>query len=119
MTEEINEYLFSYGTLQYEQVQLDIFGRVLQGTADTLGGYTLSNIIIRDESFHTKAEQEYFPIATVSTNQADAIPGHVFTLTPLELLAADRYEPREYRRIKVVLQSEREAWVYVAASPIV
>lgn len=24
-------YLFSYGTLQYEQVQLEIFGRLLKG----------------------------------------------------------------------------------------
>jgi gamma-glutamylcyclotransferase (GGCT)/AIG2-like uncharacterized protein YtfP len=118
MIEETNEYLFSYGTLQHEQVQLDVFGRVLQSTADTLSGYILSHIIIQDESFHTKAEQEYFPIATVSTNKEDTIPGYVLTITPLELLAADRYEPKEYQRIKVVLESGTEAWVYVAASPV-
>ncbi|HAO29187.1 MAG TPA: UDP-N-acetylmuramate--alanine ligase, partial [Chryseobacterium indologenes] len=29
-------YLFSYGTLQKEQVQLETFGRILQGEKDTL-----------------------------------------------------------------------------------
>lgn len=33
------EKLFSYGTLQLEQVQLDTFGRLLEGQADTLQGY--------------------------------------------------------------------------------
>jgi len=115
MAEVTNEYLFSYGTLQHEQVQLDIFGRMLQGSADTLKGYTLSHIVIQDESFHTKAVQETYLIATVSASEADTIPGYVYRITPLELVAADRYESREYTRIKVILQSGIEAWVYVAA----
>jgi hypothetical protein len=29
---EMKEYLFSYGTLQKEKVQLDLFGRILKGS---------------------------------------------------------------------------------------
>jgi hypothetical protein len=35
------EKLFSYGTLQYEAVQLDTFGRTLLGQKDVLLGYRL------------------------------------------------------------------------------
>ena len=118
MTGEIYEYLFSYGTLQVEQVQLDVFGRILQGSADTLKGYILSHIVIQDESFHTKAAQETYLIATVSDSEADTIPGYVYRITSLELIAADRDESREYTRIKVALESGMQVWVYVAASPV-
>ena len=33
--------LFSYGTLQYEAVQLSTFGRPLKGVADALPGYRI------------------------------------------------------------------------------
>jgi gamma-glutamylcyclotransferase (GGCT)/AIG2-like uncharacterized protein YtfP len=115
MAEQIREYLFSYGTLQHQEVQKHLFGRILQGAPDTLRGYTLSHIIIRDETFSTKAIQESYLIATVSANPEDAIAGYVFTLSAPELSAADSYEPREYKRIKVSLESGMEAWVYVAA----
>lgn len=38
--------LFSYGTLQYESVQLSTFGRKLSGAADSLLGYKLEKIKI-------------------------------------------------------------------------
>ena len=33
------ENLFSYGTLQYRKVQIETFGRILNGTNDILIGY--------------------------------------------------------------------------------
>lgn len=33
--------LFSYGTLQYENVQLETFGRKIEGSMDKLPGYLL------------------------------------------------------------------------------
>jgi hypothetical protein len=48
-------YLFSYGTLQKEQVQLETFGRILQGEKDTLLGYQLDMIEITDPEVLRKA----------------------------------------------------------------
>lgn len=39
---ETKEYLFSYGTLQKEQFQLELLGKTLTGTKDSLRGYKLS-----------------------------------------------------------------------------
>ena len=41
-------WLFSYGTLQQEDVQLATFGRRLEGRVDALPGYATSLLEIRD-----------------------------------------------------------------------
>ena len=107
-------YLFSYGTLQKEEVQTALFGRTWQGSDDILKGYNLSTIEIRDESFFSKSEQKYHLIAIVSKNKNGFIKGIVFEITEDELHLADQYEPAEYKRIRVLLESGKEAWVYVA-----
>jgi hypothetical protein len=38
----------------------------------------------------------------------------VFEVTTEELLHADKYEPANYKRIKLVLESGKEACIYVA-----
>ncbi len=43
------EKLFSYGTLQMEHVQKEIFGRKLNGKKDALIGYILSEVKIKDK----------------------------------------------------------------------
>ncbi len=46
--EDVNlEKLFSYGTLQMENVQKETFGRTLKGTKDILVGYILSEVKIK------------------------------------------------------------------------
>ena len=109
------EYLFSYGTLQKEKVQLESFGRILKGAADSLLGYKLSAIEIKDEDVLAKSQQQYHPIAVVSADQTDRIEGLVFEISPEELKLADSYEVDDYKRVKVILASGQEAWVYVAA----
>ena len=42
------EQLFTYGTLQLEEVQLETFGRRLEGRPDDLIGYRLVKITIED-----------------------------------------------------------------------
>ena len=42
------EKLFSYGTLQNDNVQLDTFGRTLNGTNEKLLGYKKERIKIKD-----------------------------------------------------------------------
>jgi gamma-glutamylcyclotransferase (GGCT)/AIG2-like uncharacterized protein YtfP len=110
----VNEYLFSYGTLQEEKVQIELFGRNLQGSKDILRGYRAATIEIKDESFLSNAEQQYHLIAIPSTNKNDNIRGTIFEISREELLLADKYEPEEYKRINVILESGKEAWIYVA-----
>ena len=110
----MKEYLFSYGTLQKEKVQIDLFGRILHGEADTLIGYKICTIEIRDESFLSKGEDKYQQTLVISKDKNDHIKGIVFEITEEELLLADKYEPDNYTRLRVVLESGKEAWIYTA-----
>ncbi len=110
----MKEYLFSYGTLQKDKVQLELFGRLLSGAKDILKGYKLSSIEIKDETFLSKGERKYQLTLISSKDDADVIEGMVFEISEEELIAADKYEPDNYQRIKVSLQSGEEAWIYVA-----
>ncbi|MBD0352484.1 MAG: gamma-glutamylcyclotransferase [Flavisolibacter sp.] len=113
----MKENLFSYGTLQKDRVQLDLFGRLLNGTKDTLKGYKLSTIKIKDESVLSKSEQQIHLIAVQSDDKNDRIEGVVLEVTGEELLIADQYETDDYKRVEVELESGKSAWVYVAAKP--
>jgi hypothetical protein len=110
----MKEFLFSYGTLQKEKVQMETFGRLLHGMKDILEGYQLSSIEIKDESFLSKGENKHQRTLILSKNNMDRIEGIVFEISVEELLLADKYEPDNYKRIKVALQSWKEAWIYVA-----
>jgi gamma-glutamylcyclotransferase (GGCT)/AIG2-like uncharacterized protein YtfP len=111
----MTEYLFSYGTLQKDEVQLELFGRRLARTKDFLKDYKVSSIEIRDESFLSKGEKKYQLTAIISDNTKDAIEGTVFEVSEEELLLADKYEPEGYKRVRVELESGKQAWVYLAA----
>lgn len=110
----MGEYLFSYGTLQKEKVQIELFGRKLIGTKDAVRGFKISTIVISDESVVSKSEQSLHLIAVPATMH-DRIEGMVLELSPRELEAADAYETADYKRIAVQLESGKQAWVYVAA----
>lgn len=110
----MTEYLFSYGTLQKEKVQIETFGRLLVGADDTLRGYKLTQIEIKDETVLQKSELQFHPMAMPSDNPHDLIKGIVFEITPEELQQADDYEVDDYKRISVTLESGKQAWIYVA-----
>src|SRR5215216_3637726 len=112
----MTEYLFSYGTLREERVQLKLFGRPLKGTKDILKGYKLSPIEIRDESFLSKGEQKNQQIAKLSNDKNDMIEGTIFEISEEELLQADKYEPEDYKRIKLKFESGKDAWIYAATN---
>ncbi|MGZ8557561.1 MAG: gamma-glutamylcyclotransferase family protein [Chitinophagaceae bacterium] len=109
----MKEYLFSYGTLQKEKVQIELLGKILEGSNDTLSGYKVSAVEIKDESFLSKGEEKIQQIAIISKDKKDSINGKVFEITAEELLLTDKYEPDGYKRIKVVLKSGKAAWIYV------
>jgi hypothetical protein len=108
-------WLFSYGTLQQEEVQLATFGRLLEGRADALPGYATSLFEIKDADVIATSGKTHHFMARPSGKAADEVPGVVFKITPAELAAADSYEVSDYKRIAVRLKSGREAFVYVGA----
>jgi hypothetical protein len=65
--------LFSYGTLQKEQVQIETFGRILQGDQDILIGYRLEMLEITDSEVLRKSSQKFHPILKFSGNPEDEV----------------------------------------------
>jgi hypothetical protein len=107
------EKLFSYGTLQYEAVQLATFGRMLNGSKDQLPGFALSMLKITDPDVIAASGEAFHPIISYTGNSGNSVEGMVFDVSEQELRQADSYEVSDYKRIKVKLSSGISAWVYV------
>ncbi|MCW8407425.1 gamma-glutamylcyclotransferase [Legionella sp. PATHC035] len=112
------EKLFSYGTLRYESVQLSNFGRKLQGAEDSLPGFGISKVRIKDLSVIATSGEDEHPIITYTGKSADSVEGMVFDVSAEELKKADSYEVADYKRIQVKLASGLYAWVYVHVDSI-
>ncbi|RQM47566.1 gamma-glutamylcyclotransferase [Paraburkholderia bannensis] len=111
-----SERLFSYGTLQLEQVQLATFGRKLDGEADEMPGFSLTMLKIDDPEVVKTSGKTHHPVVAYTGNPADRVAGAVFAITAQELAHADDYEVAAYRRDRVTLASGVSAWVYVDAN---
>lgn len=107
--------LFSYGTLQQENVQQATFGRLLSGKPVELVGYSASLIAIDDPEVVRTSGKTHHPIVRFTGVPTDRVPGTVFDITPLELEHADQYEVAAYKRVLAPLSSGEEAWVYIDA----
>ena len=107
--------LFSYGTLQQEEVQLATFGRRLTGVADALVGYRQSIVAIDDPEVVRTSGKTRHPIVAFTGQSKDRVPGAVFEISEAELEQADAYEVAAYVRVMAPLASGFEAWVYVDA----
>ncbi len=108
------EKLFSYGTLRYEAVQLATFGRKLIGKPDTLLGFKLKYLDVKDPKVIAMSGEASHPIIGYTGYQRDQIVGMVFDISLKELKQADLYEVAEYKRIPVQLASGLNSWVYVS-----
>lgn len=108
-----DQLLFSYGTLQFAEVQLDTFGRILAAEPDALPGYTIDYAEIDDRRVVEVSGLSVHPILRATGDPVDRVVGKVLHVTAAELDAADEYEVALYRRIAVTLTSGRTAWVYV------
>jgi predicted small integral membrane protein/gamma-glutamylcyclotransferase (GGCT)/AIG2-like uncharacterized protein YtfP len=105
--------LFSYGTLQQEEVQLSTFGRRLAGQRDELPRFAQSSVRIEDSKLAAATGRTHNANVTFNGRADSRVSGMVFEVTDAELAAADRYEaPAAYARIAVTLASGRQAWVY-------
>ena len=108
-------HLFSYGTLQQDDVQRSTFGRLLSGHADVLPGYSQDLVAIDDPDVVATSGKTHHPILKHSGAPEDRVAGTVFEISDGELAQADRYEVAAYRRVAVTLDSGLSAWVYVDA----
>lgn len=105
--------LFSYGTLQNQDVQLKTFDRVLEGEKDQLPGYKLDMVEICDCNVVELSGKTHHPVAIRTGNENDKVSGVVFKITTQELMQSDCYEVNAYKRVKRVMESGKKAWVYV------
>ncbi|WP_127475992.1 gamma-glutamylcyclotransferase family protein [Microbacterium sulfonylureivorans] len=110
-----DQLLFSYGTLQHPEVQLDTFGRLLEAEDDVLPGYTVDYAEIADPRVADLSGLSVHPIVRATGSARDKVVGKALWVTEDELDASDEYEVALYRRVSVVLASGRNAWVYVSA----
>ncbi|GAA3776088.1 gamma-glutamylcyclotransferase family protein [Flavobacterium ginsengiterrae] len=102
------EQLFSYGTLRSKEIQMRLFNKILNGTADQLLGYKLKSLKIEEEFGMAD-----YVVVVASENPSDIIHGVVFNVTNADLAKVDLFESNAYRRVQVTLQSGITAWVYI------
>ena len=108
--------LFSYGSLQQENVQLSTFGRRLSGQRDELLRFEPSVVRIEDPQVAAKVGKTHHANVTFNGNEESRVPGMVFEITDAELASVDEYEVAFfYKRVTALLASGRRAWVYVDA----
>jgi gamma-glutamylcyclotransferase (GGCT)/AIG2-like uncharacterized protein YtfP len=93
--------LFTYGSLQLPEIQEKLFNRIVVGVSDTLLGYEKCTIEIEGEIFFIATQKD-----------GSTIEGVVYELDEKELEVTDRYEGKEYKRLRVMLKSGRGAWFY-------
>jgi hypothetical protein len=109
--------LFSYGTLQQEDVQLSTFGRRLNGQRDELPGFEPSLVRIDDPQTAATLGKTHHANVRFTGNEGSRVPGMVFEITDAELASVDEYEaPFLYKRVTVTLGSGKDAWAYVHAA---
>jgi|SRR4051812_21785591 hypothetical protein len=111
--------LFSYGTLQHEDVQLSTFGRKLEGEKDLLVGYEPSLVKIPDHELAARLKKTHHDNVVRTSDDWSNVQGTTFDVTEAELALADTFEAQfNYKRISVDLASGNQAWVYVFQSDV-
>ena len=105
--------LFSYGTLQQEDVQLATLGRRLDGHHDEIVGFDPSQVRIEDTSVAARLGKTHHNNVLATGNRASRVAGTVFEVTDDELARIDGYERVfSYVRLTAPLASGRVCWVY-------
>ena len=70
-----DELLFTYGTLQFAEVQLDTFGRIVAGEGDTLPCYTIDYTEITDQRVVDVSGLSVHPVIRHTGNPLDKVVG--------------------------------------------
>ena len=110
------ELLFSYGTLQQENVQIATFGRVMGTIKDSLPSYRIELLEISNKEVVKTSGKLHHPIAIPTSDTQSLVEGTLLEISVDELAESDKYEVKEYTRKKCTLLSGKEAWVYVSST---
>jgi len=94
--------VFSYGTLQYPSVQLQVFGKLLNGIPDKLRGYEIVNDL----------EIDGIEYPRIIKNKNGVIFGTIYNLSLNDIELADEYETKAYHRKIIKTDSKIKAHVY-------
>jgi hypothetical protein len=106
--------LFSYGSLQHEEVQRATFNRVLSASPDELVGFALTQVRIADASRAAALGRTHHGNVVASRDAGSRVAGMLLEISESELAAADAYERQDgYVRVAAPLASGRPAWMYV------
>lgn len=106
--------LFSYGTLQNEEVQIATFGRKLDGQKDLITGYEPALLKITDPAVAARLGKTHHDNILATGDDWSNVQGTVFEVTDEELAKADNLEAQfGYTRVHIDLASGGDAWVYV------
>src|SRR5882757_5885772 len=98
--------LFSYGTLRDEDVQLAVFGRVVNTTPDAIVGYRIVTVTITDPAAIAISGHSDHRIVEPTGHDGDQVEGAVLPISEEELRLADAYEDAAYKRVSVRLRSD-------------
>ena len=109
--------LFSYGTLQQEDVQLATLGRRLEGHRDEIVGFEPSQVRIEDPAIAARLGKTHHNNVTATGNTSSRVAGTVFEVTDEEIARIDGYERVfSYVRLTAPLASGRACWLYAHAT---
>ncbi|MEN1784193.1 MAG: gamma-glutamylcyclotransferase family protein [Bacteroidota bacterium] len=97
------QYLFSYGSLQKEDVQQQLLNRKLRGKKAVLYGYKRFENVVYG----------VYPVIQPTIDLQSKVKGRLFKVSFLDLYIIDEYETKAYKRIQVLLKSGIRAWAYV------
>src|SRR5262245_23867937 len=73
--------LFSYGTLQKEDVQLSTFGRQLKGFVDEIVGFEQALFEVKDPAFVAASGKAFHAIVSFNGREESRVKGTVFEVT--------------------------------------
>ena len=111
--------IFSHGSLRQPDVQVSIYGRVLDGEPDELVDCIHTQVEVPTWHKAAAAGATHYANVEFSPGSGGRVAGMVFELTDAELVLTDAYEhDAEYVRVKVTLASGRHAWVYVSVATV-
>ena len=92
--------LFSYGTLQQDDVQLATFGRKLNGDKDLLPGYEPSLVKIPDPALAARLQKTHHDNVAATGDDWSTVQGTALEVSDDELGKADAFEAQfDYRRV--------------------
>lgn len=98
-------YLFSYGTLQEDHIQLMLFGQILNTQVDSLSGYVTLN--------------DFFGYPRLVEFERGIVYGKVLEIDETEIPLVDRYESDAYERKEVKTDKGRKVYAYFPSQKLI